>query len=87
MKDLQIIESQGQRVLTTAQLAESYGTDSKRIANNFGEHKDRYAEGKHYFKLEGDELRTFKSESRNSGVALNVNTLYRRHLSPYSQGR
>ena len=35
MKELKIIEHQNQRVLLTSQLAESYGTTTNRIKNNF----------------------------------------------------
>lgn len=58
--NIQVIEMQGIRVLTTAQLAESYGTDSKVISYNFNHNKDRYEEGKHYICLTGDELRAFR---------------------------
>ncbi|KJE33021.1 hypothetical protein LG49_3018 [Bacillus licheniformis] len=33
--NLSIIEKNNQRVLTTAQLAESYGTNNRRISENF----------------------------------------------------
>lgn len=68
MENLQIIQYRGQRVLTTAQLAESYGTEPKRIQNNFSENKARFAKGKHYILLTGDELEHFKNDSRNSGL-------------------
>ncbi|MEC2220896.1 MULTISPECIES: ORF6N domain-containing protein [Bacillus] len=74
--NLFVIERNNQRVLTTAQLAESYGTDNKRIANNFNENKHRYKQGKHFFLLEGEDLKSFKSESRISGIAPNINKLY-----------
>jgi ribosomal protein L17 len=60
MKHLQIIEQGGIRVLTTAQLAESYGSDSKIINRNFQRNSDRYVQGKHFFALSGEELRIFK---------------------------
>lgn len=60
MTDLMVIEQQGLRVLTTAQLAECYGTDSKVISYNFNNNKNRYEEGKHYICLTGDELRAFR---------------------------
>ena len=56
-----ITEYRGIRVLTTSQIAEMYGTDSKTISYNFSYNKKKYAEGKHYIKLEGTELRTFKA--------------------------
>lgn len=55
------VENNGKRVLTTAQLAEAYGTDSKVISNNFNRNKERYIEGKHFYRLTGDELKTFKA--------------------------
>lgn len=60
MTDLMVIERQGLRVLTTAQLAECYGTDSKVISYNYNHNKDRYEEGKHFICLTGDELRAFR---------------------------
>lgn len=49
------------RVLTTSQIAEMYGTDSKTISYNFSYNKKKYGEGKHYIKLEGAELKAFKA--------------------------
>jgi hypothetical protein len=52
-KELQPIEHRNQRILTTAQIAEFYGTTSKIISQNFTRHKKQYAEGEDYFCLEG----------------------------------
>lgn len=57
--NLQVVETNNQRVLTTAQIAEQYGTDSKVISNNFNRNKERYTEGKHYYCLTGEELKNF----------------------------
>lgn len=57
--DIQVIEQQGVRVLTTAQLAECYETTERRISENFNANKERYEEGKHYIVLEGEEKRDF----------------------------
>ena len=76
MNKLIPIEHQGQRVLTTAQLAESLGTESIKIQQNYNNNKDRYTEGKHFILLEGDKLRSFKGELENIEVANNVNKLY-----------
>ncbi|MEK5085875.1 ORF6N domain-containing protein [Paenibacillus sp. FSL M8-0228] len=62
MNQLKVIEKNNQRVLTSAQLAESYGTDAKSISHNFSRNKKRYTEGKHYFVLAGKELRDFKTD-------------------------
>jgi hypothetical protein len=60
-KDLQVIEYRGQRVVTTEQLASGYGTDVNNINVNFHRNQDRFIEGKHYFDIEGDELREMKN--------------------------
>lgn len=60
MQNLAITEYKEIRVLTTQQIAEVYGTDSKTISYNFNHNKDRYKEGKHYILLAGDELRAFR---------------------------
>lgn len=59
MTDIQVIEQQGVRVLTTAQLAECYGTDTRHITDNYNNNKNRYEEGKHYICLKGDDLKAF----------------------------
>lgn len=53
VNQLESIEYKGVKVLLSSQLANAYGTTTKRIANNFNENKERYAVGKHYFALEG----------------------------------
>ncbi len=59
------IEQEGQRVLTTAQLAEYYETDTKVILKNFNRNRDRFIEGKHFYCLTGDELKEFKATRQN----------------------
>ncbi|MGP2469101.1 ORF6N domain-containing protein [Yersinia sp. 2540 StPb PI] len=60
-KDLQVIEYRGQRVATTEQLAAGYGTDVNNINVNYHRNQDRFIEGKHYFDVQGDELREMKN--------------------------
>lgn len=50
----------GKPILTTAQLAEYYDTTVKIISQNFNRNSERFIEGKHYFKLEGELLKNFK---------------------------
>ena len=50
------VEHNGQRVLTTAQLAEAYETDVKVISKNFNRNKDHFIEGVHFYRLTGKEL-------------------------------
>ena len=76
MTDLMVIEQQGLRVLTTAQLAECYGTDSKIISQNFKRNADRYEEGKHYICLKGEDLRAFRANPQIEDLPKNLNVLY-----------
>lgn len=58
----QLIVHGGMRVLTSAQLAESYHTNAKIINRNFGRNQDQFIEGEHYFQLTGESLKAFKAE-------------------------
>lgn len=76
MNELQVIEYNNLRVVTTKQIAEIYGASPKKVSNNFNANKHRYTEGKHYFVLQGKELKEFKDLSRNSGQVNNIPKLY-----------
>ena len=76
MNALQVIENEGQRVLSTAQIAEAYEASTEKIKQNFSNNKCRYIEGKHYYCLEGDALKAFKREVENFDLAPNLNKLY-----------
>ena len=71
MNQLQVINHVNQRVLTTSQLAESYGTNSDKISYNFNYNESRYKEGKHYFLLTGEELKAFKIANREFQGSIN----------------
>lgn len=75
MNELSITEYDNVRVLTTQQLAESYGTSTETITKNFNRNKERYVEGKHYICLKGEELREFKAKGQID-LLPNINTLY-----------
>ena len=47
-------------VVTTEMLANFYGTEPKHIQNNFLRNTGRFVEGKHFFKIMGEQLREFK---------------------------
>jgi len=66
--NLAIIEHKGNRVLTTAQLAEVYETDGNNIVKNFSNNKDRFIEGRDYHVLTGAELKAFKDYVNNVHV-------------------
>src|SRR5699024_8743475 len=61
MNQLEIIEHQNQRVLTTSQLSESYGATTDKISYNFKYNEKRYKEGKHFYLLTGEALKEFKN--------------------------
>lgn len=67
--NISVIEQNGQRVLTTTQLADAFGTENGIINRNFQRNSERYTSGKHYFALSGEELRKFKG-SRQFDVSL-----------------
>lgn len=77
MKELIPINYENQRIITTSIIAEEYGTTEKVISNNFNRNKDKYQEGKHYFILQGNELKEFLHSS-NLGVqnSSKVRSLY-----------
>ncbi|EGR9571019.1 ORF6N domain-containing protein [Salmonella enterica subsp. enterica serovar Grumpensis] len=65
-------------VITTELLAHLYGADIKNIQNNFARNMDRFEVGKHFFKIEGEELRELKHRPSLSGsvkIARNVRSL------------
>ena len=61
MKELQKISYRDALVLTTEQLAEAYACTVKQLQMNFANNKERFREGVHFFKLEGQDLSDFKA--------------------------
>lgn len=54
-----------QLILTTEQLAKFYETTSDVIKKNFSNNKDKFVEDKHYYLLEGNQLKAFKNQVNN----------------------
>ena len=73
MSDLPILKHNGQRILTTQQLAEIYETSVDNIKMNFNRNNKNFEEGKHYYLLKGEELRNFKSQVTDSYLPLEIN--------------
>ena len=65
MNELTVLEHNSIRVMTTEQLAEAYGCKVIHIQQNFKNNRERFVEGKHYFKLEGADLKAFKDSLEN----------------------
>ncbi|MBE6067953.1 MAG: ORF6N domain-containing protein [Clostridium lundense] len=76
MSDLTPIEFKNQRIMTTKILAEQYGTKEDNISKNFNRNIDRFVEGKHYYRLEGEELKVFKGSGLNDDSLKFVSVLY-----------
>ena len=58
-----------QPVCTTLQLAQFYGCADRNLTDNYQRNADRFEEGKHFVKLDGEALRAFKAHyPANSGV-------------------
>lgn len=64
-KRISIIDFKSIPVVTTEMLADFYGTDIDNIRQNFSRNSDRFIQGKHYFKIEGIELKEFKNSVTN----------------------
>ncbi|MHC5227540.1 ORF6N domain-containing protein [Enterococcus sp. LJL99] len=65
MNTPEIIEFNNQRLLTTEQLAEFYGATTIQIQQNIRNNREKFVEGKHFYLLEGKELREFKNRLEN----------------------
>ncbi|WP_369707339.1 ORF6N domain-containing protein [Levilactobacillus brevis] len=68
MNELKQVKFNNELILTTEQLADFYGTTSRRITDNFNANRTKFVEGTHYFHLEGDQLKAFKNQTRKTGL-------------------
>lgn len=64
-KEISIINYKAIPIVTTEMLADFYGTDIDNIRQNFSRNVERFVEGKHFYKLEGFELKAFKNSVTN----------------------
>ncbi|MDD4852951.1 MAG: ORF6N domain-containing protein [Acinetobacter towneri] len=62
-------------VVTTAMLADFYGTEVNNIQQNHLRNNERFIDGKHFFKLEGAELKAFKQLTDSKTVSRNTRNL------------
>lgn len=53
-------------VITTELLAQLYGTGTDNIKKNYSRNAERFCEGKHFFKVTGDELKNLRVTLSNS---------------------
>ncbi|HHP4841519.1 TPA: ORF6N domain-containing protein [Acinetobacter baumannii] len=59
-QEISVINYKAIPVVTTEMLADLYGTEIIRIQQNHLRNLERFVEGKHFYKLVGEELRNFK---------------------------
>lgn len=88
MNEIINIEHNNKRVLTTEQLAQVYECDGRQIKQNFNNNTDRFVEGQHYFKLEGEALRKLQVENIDLQISRMTRSLYlwtRRGASRHSK--
>ncbi|MCG3089162.1 ORF6N domain-containing protein [Sporosarcina cyprini] len=76
MQQLQVIEHNNMRVLTTKQISSAFGSTDKIVMRNFQRNQDRYEIGKHYFALSGEDLIHFKASRQNDVSLKYVSNLY-----------
>ena len=76
-KQVVAVEWNGERVVTTAQLAGIYEATDAQIKQNYGNNEARFKEGVHFYLLRGEELRAFKNMVEDFDlVGKNANQLY-----------
>ncbi|WP_430490994.1 ORF6N domain-containing protein [Lactiplantibacillus pentosus] len=89
MNELKQVKYNGDLILTTEQLADFYGTTTRRITDNFNANRRKFIKGKHYFHLEGEALKHFKNQTRKTGLvsehAGSINLWTKRGASRHSK--
>ena len=70
------VEHNDELVLTTEQLAKFYGTSPDNIKKNFNANKERFVEGKHYFRVDGEELDKLRVTFSYLQISPMTRTLY-----------
>ena len=72
------VEWRNERVMTTAQLAEFYETSEGNLRVNFfnAQKEGRFIDGKHFFKLEGDDLQNLRVKNLYPQISPMTRVLY-----------
>lgn len=64
-KQISVVHFKSIPVVTTAMLAQFYATDTDNIKQNYNRNKERFVEGKHFFKIVGEELKNFVGDLKS----------------------
>lgn len=70
-----VIEWAGVRVVTTESLATGYGCEEKSIRMNLSRNLDRFEEGKHYFTLSGESVKSLRATVGGSQISSKTRSL------------
>lgn len=70
-----VISYKEQRVCTTQQLAQLYGTDDVRIQQNHARNAERFEEGKHFIKATGEDLKNLRLSLSELQISSKARTL------------
>lgn len=80
MKELTPIKFNEEVVITTKTLAQVYECKEQQIQQNFNNNLNKFIEGKHYYKLEGADLKEFKNRLENfevvTGYGIRTSCIY-----------
>ena len=76
MKDLIPVKFNEEVVITTKTLAEVYECNEKQIKQNNNNNKDKFIEGKHYYKLQGEKLKKLRVENFDLQISPMTRELY-----------
>lgn len=76
MNELVQVNYNDEIVITTKMLAEVYECEEKQIQQNFNNNPNRFIEGKHYYKLQGEELKSLRLENIELQISPKTRTLY-----------
>lgn len=70
-----VVEWAGVRVVTTESLAAGYRCEEKSIRMNLSRNLDRFEEGKHYFMLSGDDVKSLRATASGSQISSKARSL------------
>ncbi|MEY8675458.1 ORF6N domain-containing protein [Thomasclavelia cocleata] len=92
MNQLQIIEHQNQRVLTTKQLSDVYETSVENINKNFQRNRERFDERRDYHIVKGEELKQLKNNPTISPLVgktetVNIKMNFKNQRDRFVEGR
>ena len=65
MNELTPVKFNGEIVITTKTLAQAYECKETQIQQNFNNNQEKFKEGKHFYKIQGNDLKEFKRVIEN----------------------